>query len=136
MSKTAKRGLLGGTTLAVVAAAIVLALGGSARSRSESEAVREIVLSARDAAFNGGNPTLALRPGERVRFVVRNDDPGVLHSITLPGIDSRVRLVRPGEEVSFEVTVPDGGRFEYACPQHLPKMRGRIEVQAVEPRRP
>jgi len=132
MSRTAKRGLVGGTTLGAFAIAVVLALGGSARSRSESEPVREIVLSARDVAFNEVNPTLALRPGERVRFVVRNDDPGVLHSITLPGIDSRVHFVRSGEEVAFEVTVPEGGRFEYTCPQHLPKMRGRIEVEAVE----
>jgi len=127
---TTERGLVGGTTLAVVAVVVVLALGESTRSRSASEPVREIVLSARDVAFNEVNPTLALRPGELVRFVVRNDDPGVLHSIALPGIDSRVRLVPPGEEVAFEVRVPEGGRFEYTCPQHLPKMRGRIEIGA------
>ncbi len=131
MSKAAQRGLVGGTTLVVVALLTLLTLGGSMRSGSGSALVREIVLSARDLAFNESNPTLTLRPGERVRFVVRNDDPGVLHSITLPGIDSRVRLVRPGEQVAFEVSVPEGGRFEYTCPQHLPKMRGRIEVAPI-----
>ena len=92
--------------------------------------VREIVLEARDVAFGGSNPTLSFEPGERVRFVVRNTDPGILHSITLPGIDSRVHHVRYDEQVAFEVTMPRSGAFDYTCPQHAPKMQGRIVIES------
>ncbi len=136
MSRSAKRGLLSGATLAIVVALVLLALGGTAPSGRTAGPVREIVLDARDVAFNEINPPIVLRPGERVRFVVRNGDPGVLHSISLPGIDSTVRDVLPGQKISFEVTVPDAGRFEYVCPQHMPRMRGSIEVRPAIPAQP
>ena len=88
-----------------------------------------VVLDARDAAFDEDNPTLRLAAGERVRFVVRNTDPGVVHAITIPGLDSEVRTISWGEEVAFEVTVPAGGTFQYVCPQHAPKMQGTIVVE-------
>jgi plastocyanin len=134
MSRSAKGGLLGGATLAAAAVLALLALGG--RTGPTTSATREIVLDARDVAFNEINPQIVLRPGERVRFVVRNGDPGVLHSISLPGIDSTVRDVLPGQEITFEVTVPDAGRFEYVCPQHMPRMRGSIEVRPASPAQP
>ena len=59
-----------------------------------------------------------------------NNDPGILHSITLPGVDSTVRHIRWGEEVAFEVTIPREGNFEYVCPQHAPRMKGKIRVRS------
>ena len=97
-------------------------------SSAEATPPREIVLEARDLAFAGNNPTLHADPGERIRLIVENSDPGVLHSITLPGIDSEVRHIRYGERVSFDITVPEGGTYEYVCPQHAPKMRGKIVI--------
>ena len=123
-----KRGLTGS---AIVIAALIL-LGATwlslSRGGESAEPIREIVLDARDATFAGDNPTLELQPGERVRFVVRNTDPGVLHAITIPGLDSEVRHIAWGEEVAFEVTAPRGGTFSYICPQHAPKMQGKIVV--------
>ena len=131
MSKGTKYKIAWGTIAAALAILIGLAqLVGPAASRGATGEVREIVLEARDLAFNGDNPVLRLQPGERVRVVVRNSDTGILHSITLPGIDSEVRHVKWGEEISFELTVPEAGAFEYVCPQHLPKMKGRIEIAA------
>ena len=52
----------------------------------------------------------------------------VLHSITIPGIDSEVRHVMWGEEIAVEFVVPESGSFEYVCPRHAPKMKGRIVV--------
>jgi plastocyanin len=129
MSKETKRKLAGGMVLAVVVTLAAVSLFANPFwSKGAAPPVREIVLEARDLAFGGDNPTLQLSPGERVRLVVRNNDPGILHSIALPGIDSTVRTIKWGEEVAFEITVPDGGTWEYVCPQHLPKMRGKIEV--------
>ena len=129
MSKGTKNKIAWGTIAAALATLIGLTqLAGPSPSRGATGPVREIVLEARDLAFNGDNPILRLQAGERVRVVVRNSDTGILHSISLPGIDPQVRHVKWGEEISFELTVPEAGAFEYVCPQHLPKMKGRIEI--------
>lgn len=126
-----KRNLIGAAGVAAVLTLLgALALWPLWTRGADAGPVREIVLDARMATFGADNPTLELRPGERVRFVVRNTDPGVLHSITLPGIDDTVRHVRWGEEIAFEVTIPEQGRFRYVCPQHAPKMQGEIVVAA------
>ena len=128
MSNKMKRSLTG-TAFAGVALILLGAIWLSLPSGESAEPIREIVLDARDAAFDVDNPTLHLQAGERVRFVVRNTDPGVLHAITIPGLDSEVRTISWGEEVAFEVTVPPGGTFQYICPQHAPKMQGTIVVE-------
>ena len=103
MSKETKRKLAGGAGLVAVAGMLVAVwIATPLWSNEGNPEIREIVLEAKDVAFDGNNPTLRLTPGERVRFVVRNNDPGVLHSITLPGVDSTVRHIRWGEEVAFE----------------------------------
>lgn len=130
MSENVKKGLVSGAGLlalgamvAVIWVFVVAPLRGQATAPS-----REIVLEARGVAFNETNPTLELRPGETVRVVIRNDDPGVLHSITIPGLMDRVLHVPSGGQASFTVTVPASGGFEYVCPQHAPKMKGRIVI--------
>ena len=131
MSKEMKRNLLGGTSVVFLLTLFVLVwIATPVSTRGQAEAVREIHLEARDVAFGGDNPTLNLQPGERIRFVVRNTDPGVLHSITIPGVDDTVRHVRWGETIRFEIIVPERGDFEYVCPQHVPQMKGRIVVSS------
>jgi plastocyanin len=122
-----KRNLLGGSTLLGLFTLFFLAWLVTPTGGAGPE-VHEIVLEARDLAFERDNPTLRLEPGSRVRLVVRNTDPGVLHSITLPGIDDRVRHVESGQETVIEFRVPREGSFDYVCPQHAPKMQGRIVV--------
>jgi plastocyanin len=128
MSKQMKRSLTG-TAIAGVTLILIAVTWLSLPSGESAEPIREIVLDARDAAFDQDNPTLRLQAGERVRFVVRNTDPGVVHAITIPGLDSQVRTIAWGEQVTFEVTVPPGGTFQYVCPQHAPKMQGTIVVE-------
>ena len=60
---------------------------------------------------------------------MRNSDIGVLHSIRLPGIDDTLRHIPWDEEVVIEFTAPEEGAFEYVCPQHAPKMQGRIRIE-------
>jgi plastocyanin len=125
-----KRGLLGGAGfvgLAVVVAATWVVLSGASSGETQTT-VREVVLEARDLAFNVDNPTIEALPGERLRIVVRNTDPGVVHSITIPGLMEDVVRVEYGRQVSFQVTIPESGRFEYICPQHAPRMKGELVV--------
>jgi hypothetical protein len=97
--------------------------------------VREIRLIARDMTFyidgdQSRNPTLHARPGERIRIVLRNTEPGISHDFTIPtwGVQSRV-LKGKGED-RIEFTVPDKrGMYAYSCSPHAAMMNGNIEVQ-------
>jgi plastocyanin len=131
MSQEAKRRLIGGVGMVAILTLFgsIVAVPLWSESATAASEPREIVLEARDLAFDGDNPTLEFRAGERVRLVVRNTDTGVLHSIRLPGIDDRVYHVRWGEQVEIEFTAPEAGGFEYTCPQHAPKMSGRIVIK-------
>ncbi len=131
MSLKMKRRLIGGVGMAVIltlfgAIAVVPIWSQSAVAGQE---MREIVLEARDLAFGDANPTLSFKPGEKIRLIVRNTDIGVLHSIRLPGIDDTLRHVPWDEEIVIEFTAPEEGAFEYVCPQHAPKMQGRIRIE-------
>ena len=134
MSQRTKLGLLGtGAFVAMVTvfvAATLLTTPAVRRADADSAEppIREIVLSARGVAFGENNPTLELRTGETVRITIRNDDVGVVHSVTLPGLDSEVKVLAPGESASFEITPSEPGTFEYTCPLHLPLMKGRVVV--------
>ena len=131
MSQKMKQRLIGGVGFAAILTlfgTIVMIPLWSQSAVAGSEA-REIVLEARDLAFGDANPTLAFKPGERIRLIVRNSDIGVLHSIRLPGIDDTLRHIPWDEQVVIEFTAPEEGTFEYICPQHAPKMQGRIRIE-------
>ncbi len=128
MSKGMKRGLAGGSIATLLVTVLIVTVFSNRFSSGEAPEVREIVLEARDLAFAGDNPTLQASPGERIRLVVHNTDGGVVHAISIPGIDSQIRQVKFGETISFEITVPQGGTFDYVCPHHAPKMQGKLVV--------
>jgi len=126
-----KRRLIG-----VVGMAAIFTLFGAlvmvplwSQSAVTADDAREIFLEARDLAFGDANPTLSFKPGERIRLIVLNSDIGILHSIRLPGIDDTVRHIPWNEQVVIEFTAPEQGVFEYICPQHAPKMQGRIRIE-------
>ncbi|MBI4391364.1 MAG: hypothetical protein HY575_05715 [candidate division NC10 bacterium] len=94
--------------------------------------VREIRLEARGITWNGSNPTLTARVGERLRITVRNAEPGpVPHDLRLVGPGVRAtHLLQPGEEATLEVLLDRPGRYAYGCSLHPGLMDGVIEVQA------
>jgi len=113
----------------VLLAAVTLA--GTYGWRDEKPA-RQVVLETRGRAFSGPegqNPTIEAQVGEKIRFVVRNTDSGVLHSISVPELSKRVETVRWGEQGVLEITAEPAGTFVYSCPQHCPKMRGKLVVR-------
>lgn len=83
-----------------------------------------------DYTFNGTNPTLTFRPGERVRFVVKNDeDSQVLHNFRVVGLDVPCeRELKPGETREVTVTLPRSGEFAYTCCTH-PGMGGKLVIR-------
>ncbi len=102
---------------------------------------REITLVARDMAFYlseqtqaGPNPTLQLEVGEQVRIVLRNQDPGIVHSFAIEPwnvlLTSRYDKAE-AEAASVLVRAPRRpGRYEYVCTPHSTLMAGVIEVVA------
>lgn len=118
-----------GIALAVVVGVGALAVAGPWVQRDDSGPVRTVVLSMKDYTFNGKNPTLAFRPGERVHFVVSNDeDSRVLHNFRVVGMDVECGPpMIPGEKREVSVTMPPSGEFAYTCCTH-PGMGGKLVV--------
>ncbi|MEK7367121.1 MAG: plastocyanin/azurin family copper-binding protein [candidate division NC10 bacterium] len=121
------RGLLAAAAASLVLLTVVFALPWGRAGAP----VREILLEARGIKFNGENPTLTARVGERLRITVRNAEPGpVPHDLFLVGPDTvTTRLLQPGEEVTLELLLTRPGRYAYACSLHPGMMDGVIEVQ-------
>lgn len=99
---------------------------------------REIVLEAREMAFftPGGhepNPPLSLHPGERVRIVLVNRDPGMTHDFAVDDLGvSTPALAGDGSRAAVLLVAPASpGRHDYVCTFHRRLMRGRLEVVAA-----
>ena len=75
------------------------------------------------------NPVITVHAGERVRLVLKNEAPGLLHDIAIPAWDVQVEQIRAGESAEVTFTVPsDPGRHEYRCRPHSEMMTGFVEV--------
>jgi plastocyanin len=75
------------------------------------------------------NPVLVLRAGERVRLVIRNEAPGLLHDIAIPAWGVQIDPIHYGETAEIVVTVPaTPGRTRYVCRPHAELMNGLVEV--------
>jgi plastocyanin len=75
------------------------------------------------------NPLLPMRAGERVRVVLRNEAPGLLHDFAIPAWNVQIQQIRAGEQAEVTFAVPrTPGRFEYRCRPHSAMMSGFIDV--------
>ena len=111
--------------LAVVAAPALLA-----RFRAtEAAPPRTVTLRMREYAFNDINPTLQFQPGERIHFIVTNEEESnVLHNFRVVGMDVECGPpLKPGERREVTVTMPKSGEFAYTCCTH-PGMGGKMVV--------
>lgn len=115
-----------------LAALLVVAMLLPAASRTPD---REITLVTRGMTFylesdpGTPNPTIAVKAGEHVRIVLRNDDRGMTHDFAVPAIDVAMDGIAWNErgDVTFDVPASPG-TYEYVCRPHLPMMRGVVRV--------
>ncbi len=114
--------------LILVLAVLVLVLVGR-RSGASAGPPQTVLMSMSDYTFNGNNPTLTLRPGQRVRFIVRNDETSMVrHNFRIVGLDVPCeRELLPGETREVTVTMPRSGEFAYTCCTH-PGMGGKLVI--------
>lgn len=123
--------------LAVLLGLAVAGLAVRAAARGDEDlAPRTVELVARNMTFYLAgqaepNPRLIVARGERVRFVLRNDDPGMGHDLTLPTLNLGSRLLRDaGTETELVVRAPERtGEHPYVCSLHAASMRGVLEVR-------
>jgi len=117
-------------------AILILAVAGVAaayvglKPQAPAGPPRTVVMSMRDYTFNGTNPTLAFKPGERIHFVVRNDENSpVKHNFRIVGMDVPCeRDLEPGQTRDVTVTLPRSGEFAYTCCTH-PGMGGKLVIE-------
>jgi uncharacterized cupredoxin-like copper-binding protein len=108
-----------------------LALAGC---RLTSPPTRDVVLVARGMAFylegdDRPNPDIHVRAGERVRLVLKNEAPGLVHDTAIPEWGVALREIRAGERAEIVFDVPGSpGRVEYVCRPHAQMMRGQVVV--------
>jgi len=113
----------------VVTAMAMAAIGSTAKSR-----VREITLVAREMAFyadgaSQANPVLRARPGERLRIIVINKAPGMIHDLAIDAVSSATPLLTAGQVASLEFTAPlKPGDYQYHCRPHALMMKGMLSV--------
>lgn len=98
--------------------------------------VREIRLVVRNMSFYvegepEPNPTLKVRGGEKVRLVLRNEEPGVRHDFAVQAWKIGTRMLHDrgdADSVSFQVPAQPGDHT-YQCTPHAQMMRGTIRVE-------
>ena len=121
----------------MMAAAVALVAAAVVTSAGAREEAREIHLVARGMAFyldadpTAANPTIRVRRGERVRFVLRNETPGIDHDLAIASMGVGLTPVAVGQSAAFDLQAPDQpGRHEYACRPHAVMMKGtRCTIQ-------
>ena len=108
----------------------------AARASARADETTEVVLVARNMSFYRAgdaqpNPTLSFAPGERVRIVLRNDDPGMEHDFAASSLRVASGLLRKsGESTAIDFRAPEAaGQHEYICTTHPALMRGLIEIR-------
>ena len=119
-------------------AALLLTALIAAASCSRAKPERTIPLHMQGYAFNDSNPALVFTTGERVRFVLRNDETTMIrHNFRIAALGVRCDYeLGPGEERTVAVTMPDTpGVFPYDCCTHQ-GMGGTLVVKRRQRRGP
>ena len=119
----------GGWFILLIVLSTLTLVGWMATSTEPSNRdIRDIVLEIRGMAFAENNPNIHIDPGETVRFIIHNLDPGMKHNFTVEGTDISTRLLYYGEKESVLFTPPREGQWVYFCAPHAAKMRGILQV--------
>jgi plastocyanin len=126
-----------GTTRAALVAVVFLVIGLPALMpvvATPRTAPREVVLVVHDMAFHREgstepNPTIVVKASEEVRIVVKNQDTGITHGLSVGAAGASIDRIVPGSTETMKFRAPDKpGRYEYVCPPHAQMMKGVLLV--------
>ena len=103
---------------------------------ASADDVRDIRVVVRDMAFYVDeapepNPAITLKPGEKVRIHVRNEDAGMRHDFSIRSWTVGTKMLEDrGENDVVEFRVPaERGSHTYQCTPHAKMMSGTIRVE-------
>jgi plastocyanin len=123
------------TSRIVCAVSVALCLTGNGGCNTASRTPRDVVVVGKGMTFvvegdaSTPNPVIQLRAGERVRLVLKNEAPGLLHDFQIPAWRVQTEQIRAGQTAEVSFTVPAAlGRYQYLCRPHSELMHGFIEV--------
>ena len=120
--------------IVISAAALVVSLLPMLAS-SDLGRTRELRLIVKDMTYyvEGNpepNPTLVFRAGEKVRVVLKNEDPGMDHDFTVPRWEVKTKLLEGRGQDAVVIKVPKArGSDTYVCTPHAKMMRGTVRVE-------
>jgi len=106
----------------------------STQANPVEQNIRVIELEIKDMVFGNNNPDIYLLPGETVRFVITNLDPGMTHEFKIRGTDIKTRALEFGEQDSIIFQTPETENdLMYICSWHALSMRGNLFVRSELP---
>ncbi len=123
----ARRGWFLAGLAGFVAAGLFAVIRGSASVPVE----RSVTLVAKDVKFNGTNPSITVKVGERVTMVLENheQDP-IPHNLQVTGFGVTMeKPVQPGRKATLTFSADRPGTYIYQCPLHPGSMDGRLIVE-------
>lgn len=126
MSMRQRNSLMGLGALFSISALMLVGVVG----KPGSAQYRTIVVTAKDMMYNQTNPDIILAPGEWIRLVFRNEEPGVKHNLVIDGLGLATPILKTGEEAVLLFRAPPVGSFDYFCTLHPLMMRGALIVKA------
>src|SRR6185436_12699588 len=103
---------------------ILIAAAGVLAVKAQDPAPREVRIVVRDMTYyvdgsSEANPTIRMRQGETVRFVLRNEDAGMKHDFVVADWDKATGLIAGKREAAVVVHAPSlPGRATYHCTPH------------------
>lgn len=100
------------------------------RPKSDTRETQEIVLVAKQMAYNKDNPPLILKVGQPVRIIIINEDKGMLHDFVIEELDiSTSGPLEYGQSEVIKFVPTKKGKYEYFCSYHAKMMRGKIIIR-------
>lgn len=118
--------------MSLIAAFFVVGAVSKTSAKVSKRDIRNIEFEIRGMAFGNDNPTIQLRSGETVRFIIYNFDKGMKHNFSIEGTDVHTRIINYGEKDSVIFHVPKTEKeMVYLCDLHALTMRGALSVRKV-----
>ena len=125
MSMRQRKVLLRSSLLLPIAALMLISARG-VLGKAQHDQYRTLVVTAKNMVYD--QPEIRVAPGEWVRLVLRNEDPGMKHDLVIGGLDVRTTLIKTGERTEVIFQAPALGSFTFRCSMHPVTMRGILIV--------